>query len=254
MKQPVLICVLLEIVLCHTLPAQQISNVKIHSINNTIEVIYDLSGPEHLRMDIVVVFTEKSTDAKIVPVTLSGDKLNVKSGRGKKIVWHVLNDRQFIDAEIRASVSAIPVASFKERHRKIPGGPGNAVLSAFLPGLGDVFVNGNEKPKIKPAHIALMFVGCAGMAWYCKNESAKYYSAYQNSFQQYEINSNYEKAVYYDDNSKLMAGIAGAIWVMDVVRVAAKGISNRRAGLNKSSSGNLSFTPGLSKATILYTF
>jgi len=254
MKLIVLICMLIEILLCQTIMAQQISNVEIRCIKNAIEVTYDLSGPEHLRMDVTVVFTDKISSEKIIPQTISGDVKNVKPGRGKIITWQVLNDRQFIDAEIRANVSATFAITQQEHNQATTGGPGNALLSALMPGLGDVFVNGDEKPIIKPAYITLLFLGSAGLAWYCHQESENYYQAYQTSVQQYEINSNYEKAVYYADNAKLMTGIAATIWVMDVIRVAAKGSANRRDVHNVSSKGTLSFTPGLTKATLVYKF
>ncbi|MBK8417095.1 MAG: hypothetical protein IPL22_22805 [Bacteroidetes bacterium] len=81
MKLIILIGTMIEILLCHNSLAQQISNVEIRSIKNAIEVTYDLSGPEHLRMDITVVFTDKISSEKIIPQTISGDVKKRETGK-----------------------------------------------------------------------------------------------------------------------------------------------------------------------------
>ena len=256
MKRLIILVLLMQTALCSTAYAQQVSNVTMRKVNNSIEVIFDLSGAKNLRINLEIMFIEKTTEEQIIPKTISGELQNVSPGKGKIIIWHVLSDRQYVDAELKATVtiSDYQYINAPAKLNSTVGGPQNAFLSMLLPGLGDVFVNDNDKVAIKPTYITLCFLSSAGLALYCRSESKKYYEAYQTSVQQYEINSNYENAVYYNDNAKLMTGIACTIWAVDVIRVAAKGFSNRKWTNSSNSAGHLIFKPGITNATLVYHF
>lgn len=236
MKTHVLLCAgfvwLLSILVPGHGRAAGIENVIVRQEGNMVYVYYNVTGQNTERVNIRLVFETREKQT-INPVTLTGDHSNISPGNGKVILWNAGIDLNYWTGELKAIVNATAVnTSFPSSAVRYPamnaGGPGNALLSAICPGLGDVFVNGDDDVLIKPYYITLAFAGSAGLAWYCHSEMKAYYDAYQHSAQQYEMNSNYEQAEYYRKNASLYTALAVSIWTADVIHVFVKGSRNNR--------------------------
>ncbi|MBL0065510.1 MAG: hypothetical protein IPP38_10975 [Bacteroidetes bacterium] len=207
-------------------------NVHISQVSNTVVVTYDLIGSPEERCDIRIVFQARTIQRSIVPINLWGDLKNVVPGTGKTITWDARADLGSWSGEIKAVITVLPAAWMPSTvvRDASAGGPSNALLSAFCPGLGDVFVNGEDAVMIKPGYITLGFLASLGCAFYSREQMKNNYTAYHSAVQQYEINGYYEKAEYYRKNANFFTGMAACIWAGDVLRVLLKGISNTSRG------------------------
>lgn len=123
-------------------------------------VTYDLvKGPNGKIYDVKLTIIGDS--GIYVPKSVSGDLENVYPGKNKKIEWNMSNDETKIKNNIQAKVE---ITNIHSHAIKITGGPSNAILSVFLPGLGDVFVNKDQKDVSYP--IMLVYAGSIYMAIY----------------------------------------------------------------------------------------
>ena len=212
--------------------AATLSNVFMGQVNNNIVVTYDLSGSKEEHCDISIVFIIKNPVSSIVPNSLTGDFKNVAPGKGKKIIWNASNDIGTWIGQMKVILNINVSKSITELYSSSEGGySSNVFLSMLCPGLGDVFVNGNENVKIKPGYITAGFAISVAFALYSHQEMKNYYSAYSSSVQQYEINDNYYQAEYYRKNANFFAVAAACIWAGDIIHVLIKGINNKQ-GIN----------------------
>jgi len=106
------------------------------------------------------------------------------------------------------------------------GGPANAILSIFIPGLGDKWVTGGLSPAInKKATItySLLFAGAVSKI-YSNNQYRKYLNEYDPIlYEEYYRNANISNKVY---NILLPAGVL--YWIYDIYWVYKKGMENKQ--------------------------
>lgn len=119
------------------------------------------------------------------------------------------------------------------------GGPSNAFLSLLIPGLGDKFVYENNK-GLAIAIFTYGLIGAGvGAKFYSISEYDKYHKATtQTDIDKYYDNANRANYAFYG----LLAGGA-ALWVTDIIKVAAKGFKNRKEGKIYKSQIGLSYNP-----------
>jgi hypothetical protein len=197
--------------------SQQVRNVGFFQKANTLVVSYDLVNCP--KKEIYDIRLNVFLNGEQVPVyTTSGDLKNVTEGRNRKIVWDVLND-----TELKGNVQ-VEVEVTNTRSTKIIGGPSNVFLSMLLPGLGHAVDNNKQGAGTV---VALSFLGSAVVAAYCKQESDKLYKTYLQETEQSKIDEAYNNANTQYQLSQFWAGLAGAIWLTDVIYVTVQGFSNR---------------------------
>lgn len=76
--------------------AQQITNIKVGQEGDDVVIFYDLmyDSVSHFSEIEVIVSDDYGITFSIYPKSIEGDFTNVTKGSNKKIIWHVLNDRE----------------------------------------------------------------------------------------------------------------------------------------------------------------
>jgi hypothetical protein len=205
--------------------SQQIENVDFTVTKDNIMIVtYDLTNGRYKEL-YDIKLTVVYGNSIIVPVSVAGDISKVSAGNNKKIEWNVLTDK----SEIKGKIQAVVEIS-RTHSTKITGGPSNAFLSMLLPGLGDWGVL--DKGSTVPISVTGAFLGSLYLAYNYKIESDKYYKQYHSQTLQSYIDESYKKANDNYQYFQIMMGVAGAIWLGDVIFVTVKGFQNRRDQLN----------------------
>ncbi len=209
--------------------SQEIENVDFTVKDNVVVITYDLVNcPSSESYDIELKII--SDNNAIKPNSITGDIKKVSAGKNKQIEWNVLNDKTDLKGQIQVMVEITHTYS-----TKVIGGPSNAVFSMLLPGLGDHFVNKESKSWY---YISAVYLGTAYFAYSNKVQSDKFYAQYHSATTQSEIEAAYKSANDKYHNYQLLLGVAGTIWLADVIYVTAKGFKNRRNQLNGYSQAN----------------
>lgn len=106
------------------------------------------------------------------------------------------------------------------------GGPSNALLSMLIPGLGLSNVTGGKTSGLSTAlwTYGLIGAGIGFKAW-----SISEYKAYHSSIIQSDIDEHYDKASSFNTAFYISVGAGVLIWVGDILLVANKGFSNKKA-------------------------
>ena len=209
--------------------SQEFENVDFTVKDNIVIITYDLINcPSRENYDIELKII--SDNSAIKPNSITGDLKKVSAGRNKKIEWNVLNDK----AELKGQIQVV-LEIARTYSTKIIGGPSNAFLSMLLPGLGDHFVNKESKSWY---YISALYLGTAYYAYSNKVQSDEFYTQYHSATTQSEIEAAYKSANDKYHNYQLLLGVAGTIWLADVIHVTAKGFKNRRNQLNGYSQAN----------------
>ncbi|MEI6749712.1 MAG: hypothetical protein WCM93_11185 [Bacteroidota bacterium] len=203
--------------------SQQVQNVDFTVKDDFIIVTYDLSGcPSKELYDIKLKVI--SDYNMIDPISVTGDIKRVSCGNDKRMVWNVLNDKAELKGKIQIELEISHTYS-----TKIVGGPSNAFLSMLLPGLGDVFVNKTSKSWY---YTSLFYLGAGYYAYLYKVQSDKFYNVYYNATNQYEKEAAYKSANDNYQRFQIFLGVAGVIWLADVIHVTVRGSKNRRIQLD----------------------
>jgi len=212
---------------CFSQTKAQITDVDFHLEDRYIVVNYNLTGTlpkEQLTIDLKFLTENSET---ITPRTVTGDAGTKEFGAGMKtILWDVVADQVELSGSLKASVT---ITSSKILY----SGPSNALLSVLIPGLGGYFV-GNSKAR---AVLTTMSVaGLMGYGIFQKIKADQYYVDYNSSKVTAEIPELY--TIANDANHKyfLATRIAAGIWALDIIYVAIKGGSNRKAAESAYSS------------------
>lgn len=259
------------IISCHFAYSQSIENVNFTVNEDFINVNYDLKHEEaDFLFDLELVFI-KSNGEVIMPINIKGDITKVNPGEGKQIFWYYKNEINDYEGGLKAvvkiknstrisenanskltkpilettsskpdeSIPLIPTTenptqSIKKR------GPGNALLSAILPGFGGFVVNNNE--KVTPLIIAGMFWASIYMSNDAYNKSNEFYDKYLKTRSQSEMNINFASATDYKQKHETFLTAAAGIWLFDVIQTIVKGNKNIKSN-NVISKNNISIIP-----------
>lgn len=247
--------------------AQSIENVDFVTFDDYIRVTFNITNsPDNKLYDLKVLFV-KPDGTSIIPNNLRGDVKRVTPGVGKQILWYYKTDVEDYAGELKVVVSILnmldanaPVAAenpsseiTNEAPNGLPykievskpfpkGGPGNAFLSALLPGWGDHYVN--RKEKVTPFFITAAFLGTAYMSYKSMNDANEYFDQYLKTTSQSVMDEMYPKAIESRNAHQLFLEVAGAIWLYDVIHVAIKGSRNIK---KNTSVGGIQLIPKYNK-------
>jgi hypothetical protein len=202
----------------------RIENVTFEAVEmegTKVLVYYDILHASPIeRFEIEVAFVDDE-DFYYYPQTTTGDfGPGIKGGRDKRIVWDIFQDVDQV-GRIKAIIN---ISSITEE----PGGAAYALLSVPVPGLGDVYVTNTKTAAIKPYYKTILAYGLAGYGIFQKFQSNKFYDDYNTSNDPDDFDNLYDKANSANHQFYIFTGAGAAVWLSDVVWVAAKGIANSR--------------------------
>ena len=103
-------------------------------------------------------------------------------------------------------------------------GPSNALYSIILPGLGSYRTSYGEKGKNRYKNIILF----SAVAYGSKLLSESQYEKYQESTIQSDMDTYYENATIYNTVSQISWGIAGTIYISDIITALKIGNRNKK--------------------------
>lgn len=233
--------------------SQQVENVDFTVKDNVVIVTYDLVNCQSSELyDIKLTFVSESRN--IYPNSITGDINSVSAGENKKIEWMVLSDKAELKGNIQAIVEishiyystveisntySTKITGSPSKSTKTTGGPSNVFLSMILPGLGDIKVDKeNDKRHLKWYHISGIYLGAALCAYSYKLRSNKFYDEYLNSTTQSQIDGAYKSANDRHHAFLILVGVAGTVWLGDVIYVTVKGFKNRHEQLRHFSQNS----------------
>ena len=152
------------------------------------------------------------------------------------------------------SVTADTIKLKKPRYT----GPAWALLSAVLPGIGNIFV---QTPKPKIGLRPILTIGCYGLLAYGLQERTKSregYEVYQQQKNAVTGESYYQTANGHYHNYYLATRGALVVAVADVLLTLSKGIRNQKAQAVNRTQPPVTFRPGLQAgqptAVVRYSF
>lgn len=216
-----------------TLP--QVANVRVETTLEQVIIRYDAA--DLLPRDSVFVRVEGRTRGLLAVKTLAGDAgTDLTAGLNKVIVWDYVRDGETLDDEIQAIISVKRLAAGKpailkgpatSSRRAIGGGPANALLSAVLPGLGNVMVQPNRRVRFQPA-IAGVGVGALAYGLMQKGKSNRQYALYWQQPYDRLAQPYYDRANSLHHRHILAVGTAALVWVADITYTLLKGRANDR--------------------------
>jgi hypothetical protein len=161
---------------------------------------------------------------------------------------------QTVTASTTTVITADSVKAKKPRYT----GPAWALLSAVLPGVGNIFV---QTPKPKVGLRPFLTFGCYGLIVYGmqeRNKSREVYDVYQQQKNAVTGESYYQTANGHYHNYYLATRGALVVAVADVLLTLSKGIRNQKAQAANRPLRPVSLRPGLQAgqptAVVRYSF
>jgi hypothetical protein len=210
------------------LSAQQFTNIDFYTQQEKVIITYDLINcPSRRLYDIKLSFVDRNRQV-IRPSSVSGDINRIRCGSTKRITWDVLADRTAFQGEYQAVLEV-----HKKYRQKIQGGPGNAVFSVLMPGMGNLFVS--DKRKGGAFLLTGLVAGSVALGLSYHADAVKLQQQYRQATTREDINNFYKEANKDYRMFQACLGIAGILWVGDIVAVTLKGIDNRKEQIKRFS-------------------
>ncbi|WP_128547001.1 hypothetical protein [Larkinella soli] len=200
-----------------------ISNLRVEVNEERVKVQYDVAGigPQ----DSVSIRVERRSGGFFSPKTVTGDVgKGVPPGENKTIYWDYRLDGVRIDEEIRVTVVVIPS---NRSERAVGGGPANALLSALVPGLGNIRVQPGRKVGLRPL-ITVAFGGMLTYGLVQRSRSRDQYALYQQQPDAPTAEPYYQKSARHRHRYLIATRAAALVWAADVTYTALKGYKNRK--------------------------
>ncbi|MBV6640846.1 MAG: hypothetical protein KI791_09010 [Cyclobacteriaceae bacterium] len=219
----------------------QIIDAILDEPNNTIEIVYDLSGSNQA-FSINLYYSNDGGKTFKGPVErVSGDVgVQILPGEAKKIYWNYFyEDEEFTGENLVFNIRATRM-DFLGTTKVM--GPKAALYSVLVPGLGDYKVrNGKSYWLVTAGTWGLM-----GSGLIARSGARKDYDNYLNATDVTTANQSFQSAQNKFKTFKTLNTIAIAIWAADVVGVFIKGNKNEKAGLTGKYSLdlNMAVLPG----------
>lgn len=186
----------------------RIEKPTLNYLDQKLYITYDLDNRKY-EYNITVEIINSSGN-KINARSLSGEiGSNIKAGNNKSIVWNMTQDDIYIDDDISVKVIAnlTPKA-----HNK-----GKLILqSTVCPGWGQTkYSNGKPYWVIGVAGVACL----AGSYWY-NQKAVNSYDSYKVAVTTLDNGQYYDKAIQYDNTSKILGYSAIGIWAVNIIWMA----------------------------------
>jgi hypothetical protein len=223
-----------------------VQNVDFYAEGNDLVVKYDIvqaKSGETFEIWLKVI-TDSGKD--YIPASVTGDVgRGVSGGPNKKVLWDVEADGVSLDEEFYVEVFArsemVPdekAQTYKDRSEKRGISVGGALaLSAVLPGLGRTVVNRGGAQWI----LGIVGYGCIAGAVALNSEAIAAYDNYKAATSGSDRDDFFQEAETYDVASKVLAGAAITIWVVDLISTGTQAARARRA--QKGFSMNYGLDP-----------
>ena len=222
------------------LSAQRIArakNVGIEVEQNKAIIRYDLkSHKEGSRHSVQLKFLDKQYNL-FSPNSLSGDVgVNIFSGTDKTIKWDLSSDYDLFGSDI---TPVIFVDGISRQFNKA-GGPGNAIFSVFMPGLGDYFVADHRMIRFKPYLRTITSFGLIGLGIYAGEQrwrvEGEWVSVLKADYWRYTGYDRF-RLVYqegemqywlFKGDNELFITMGAVIWAYDIIWVLVRGSNNKK--------------------------
>jgi hypothetical protein len=222
------------------LPAQKMARVKNVGIGveqNKAIINYELrSSREGSRHSVQLKFLDKHYNM-ISPHSLTGDVgANIFSGPDKTIQWDLSRDYDLFGSDI---TPVIFVDGISRQFNK-PGGPGNAVYSLLMPGLGDYFVADHRMMRFKPYLRTLSSLGLIGLGIYAGEQrwqqEGEWVSVLKADHWRFTGDDRF-RMVYYEGemqywlfkgDKEVFIAMGAVIWAYDFIWVLVRGSNNKK--------------------------
>lgn len=136
------------------------------------------------------------------------------------------------------------------------GGPANALVSALLPGVGNIFVQPGHRVGMRPV-VTLAYVGLLAYGVSQHSQSQTAYDAYKALpiyTEQATADDAYAKANNANHTAILCVAGAVTIWAIDVTATLLRGIKNQREGGISSRPPRTQFSIATVGPTPVLTF
>lgn len=203
-----------------------IENIHLDVVNNKIMVNYDLiSQDTNKSYDIELRFATDKHDI-IIPYWTSGDVgENIRPGINKSVVWEISKDLPYL----RYQLFPMVVTDLNNGQKRYDGGPGNALMSLLVPGLGDHRVADPRSMKFKPLYRTASAYGLVFLGAY--SLSQRYQEPDKTTLDNGRIMTYGKGDIHYrffkwDAELFFLAGVT--IWVYDIIWVISKGTINKK--------------------------
>jgi hypothetical protein len=199
----------------------------------------------------------------ITPNTLSGDVgPNISNGINKTIEWDITNDFQLLSSAIRPVLFVDGVS----KEFNSTGGPGNALFSVLMPGLGDYFVADHRLMHFKPYLRTISSLGLIGLGIYAGNQryhdegqyitvlAVRYIPGASSPERYKEIYEEGDLQYWlFKGDRELFISLGAAIWLADIVWVLAKGTNNKNFIKELQRQSDVSLGYGKGKFNLKYS-
>jgi hypothetical protein len=241
----------------------KIDNVEINVVNNKVQIFYDIKNSIKDYHEVKLNFVNENFNP-VFPYALSGDiGDSIAPGEGKMILWDISQDLPSLDSEIRPNV----IVDSKQSLGFNGKGPEYALASLVVPGLGDYFVADLNDIKFKPYFRTASVYGFIALGVIAHNKRWKEpdkvtlynVTGWRSSGSSEEL---WEERVYevgkthfwlFPGDSEIFLGAAAAIWIGDILWVAARGKVNKKLK-DSLPDFSLSQIPGGATFNLSYTF
>lgn len=219
------------ILFCSEIRGQTIENIQAKVKDNLIIVEFDLSDTVNDRLYKPELRFYTQNGQKIVPDAVSGDTGFTDAGNNKRIMWDMSKQYDHFFKQVTPEIAITKSRVFR--------GPGNALWSVLVPGLGAHRVSGSYDNGLN--YRTAIVYGAIGYGIFQKlrsnnllDKKEKFYKKYLEASDQPEIDDYYEKAnsankeaQKAEDRAKIAIYGGAALWAADVLWVAVKGFQNK---------------------------
>jgi len=213
-----------------------IRNTTFELKERTLITTYDLVSKDNEPKSIVFFLWDNNYNV-LKPKSLSGDHgTNIEPGENKTIVWNLYDDNELIKGKVR------PVVILEDQLRY--GGAKNAFLSVIVPGLGGYFVEDYRNIRFKPYYrtasvIGLSALGVVGLQNYSREKLYTYVVNWRTNQPELTFNGYGDSSYWlFPYDYAIFFGSAAAIWLYDIIWVAAIGGKNQKL---KKAYNDISF-------------
>jgi hypothetical protein len=211
-----------------------VQNVDFYAEGSDLVVKYDIVQAKSGETFEIWLKVITDSGKEYIPASVTGDAgKGVSGGPNKKVLWDVEADGVSLDEEFYVEVFARSEAApedksqtYKDRSQKRGISVGGALaLSAVLPGLGRTVVNKGGAQWL----LGIVGYGCIAGAVALNNQAVSTYDDYKAATSESDRDDLFQEAESYDIASKVLAGAAITIWVVDLISTGTKAARARRA-------------------------
>lgn len=205
-----------------------VSNIRAEADGKRLKVTYSLEGTAPT--DSVYLQVESRTRGVLPLKTVSGGiGKGVEPGPNKIIYWDYEADgmQPGESDAVTVRIQSESVLPPPPPVTKLGGGPGYALLSVVLPGVGNIFVQPNRKIGLRPL-VTVSYLGLLAYGLSQKSQSNKQYDLYNAQLNESDAQPYYDAANQYHQRYYLATRAAAVLMLTDVTFTLLRGIRNQR--------------------------